>query len=158
MRHPHGSTVRDRIHTLAQALWTGGVVAIDLVETPARFRAPGFDRNQIGVIGRTVFAAFNRYEIGLAGFSLVTLPRAEHWRRAAVAVMGATALAQSLLLRPQMRVLGEQLDFEDRERTDPRSATFRRLHSAYVALDVVKLTAGVATVITPIRPHDARRR
>lgn len=74
----------DRIHALAQALWTGGLVAIDAVETPARFRSEGLDRNQIGAVGRHVFAAFNTYELGLAAVALATLGGASWWRKAAV--------------------------------------------------------------------------
>lgn len=135
------------LHALSQALWTGGLVAIDLVETPARFQAPGLDRNQAGAVGRAVFRAFNRYELGLAVVSLATLSAAGRWRKAAVAAMTAAAAIQLLSIRPRMQELGEQLDFEVDERTDPRYAAFRRLHNVYVALDAGKLVLGLGTVL-----------
>ncbi len=135
-----------RVHRLAQALWTGGIVAIDAVETPARFRAPGLDRNEIGAVGRVVFRAFNRYELGLAALSLTTMAGTSRARKAAVAGMTAASVAQHLWVRPPMQELGEQLDFEADERTDPRYSAFHRLHNIYVALDAAKLALGLTTV------------
>ncbi|MDQ4129446.1 MAG: DUF4149 domain-containing protein [Actinomycetota bacterium] len=135
-----------RVHRLSQALWTGGILAIDAVETPARFRAPGLDRNQIGAVGRVVFRAFNRYELGVAALSLTTLAGASRPRKAAVTMMTAATVAQYLWVRPRMQELGEQLDFEADERTDPRYSAFHRLHNIYVGLDGAKLALGLATV------------
>ncbi|MFN2556873.1 MAG: DUF4149 domain-containing protein [Nitriliruptorales bacterium] len=138
--------LRPRLHRLSQALWTGGILAIDAVETPARFRAPGLDRNQKGAVGRVVFRAFNRYELGLATVSLTTVGGTSRPRKAAVAAMAAAAVVQYLWVRPRMQELGERLDFEDDERSDPRYSAFHRLHHVYVALDAVKLALGLATV------------
>ncbi|MDQ3803436.1 MAG: hypothetical protein M3416_06345, partial [Acidobacteriota bacterium] len=55
---------------LALAVWLGGLIVIDFVETPARFRVPGLNRNQVVAVGREVFAAFNRTEV-LVGAALV---------------------------------------------------------------------------------------
>ena len=33
---------------LALAVWLGGLIVIDLVETPARFRVKAINRNQVG--------------------------------------------------------------------------------------------------------------
>lgn len=33
---------------LALAVWLGGLIVIDFVETPARFRVPALNRNQVG--------------------------------------------------------------------------------------------------------------
>lgn len=138
----------DRLHRLAQSLWTGGIVAIDAVATPARFRTEGLDRNQLGRVGRSVFGAFNTYELGLGAVSLLTLRRSGWWRRAAVTAMAGAALTQAAVLRPRMRRLGRALDFEAEDReADPRHAEFRRLHDLYVRLDVVKLGLGLATVL-----------
>lgn len=140
--------ISERIHNLSQALWTGGIVAIDAVETPARFRAPGLDRNQVGAVGRVVFRAFNRYELVLAALSLATLSGSSQRRKAAVAAMTSAALVQYLWVRPRMQELGEQLDFEVDERSDPRYADFHRLHHLYVALDAGKLALGLVTVMS----------
>lgn len=144
-----------RVHRLSQALWTGGIVAIDAVETPARFRAPGLDRNQIGAVGRVVFRAFNLYELGLAALSVTTIAGTSRARKAAVAGMTAAAVAQHLWVRPRMQELGEQLDFEAAERIDPRYSAFHRLHNIYVALDAAKLALGLATIAAPNKTAQA---
>src|SRR4051812_20828498 len=46
----------------ALAVWLGGLIVIDFVETPARFRVPAINRNQVVAVGQEVFAAFNRME------------------------------------------------------------------------------------------------
>lgn len=150
--------VTQRIHALSQALWTGGLVAIDVVETPARFRAERLDRNQVGAVGRAVFAAFNAYEMVLAAVSLTTLRGAGRWRKAAVAAMATAAATQFLSVRPQMQHLGEQLDFEDEDRTDPRYAAFQRLHNLYVSLDLGKLALGLASLVIRDDPSVVRHR
>ncbi|MDP8928927.1 MAG: DUF4149 domain-containing protein, partial [Actinomycetota bacterium] len=128
--------------------WTGGIVAIDAVETPARFQAPGLDRNQVGAVGRVVFRAFNRYELLLGALSLATLSGSSQRRKTAVAAMTAAAVVQYLWVRPRMQELGAQLDFEANERTDPGYAAVHRLHNIYVALDAVKLALGLVTVLS----------
>jgi uncharacterized membrane protein len=47
---------------LALAVWPGGLIVIDFVETPARFRVPALNHNQVVAIEREVFAALNRME------------------------------------------------------------------------------------------------
>ena len=42
---------------LALAVWLGGLIVIDFVETPARFRVWAINRNQVVAVGRKVFAA-----------------------------------------------------------------------------------------------------
>ena len=52
---------------LALAVWLGGLIVIDLVETPARFRVKAINRNQVVAVGREVFAALNRMEVDTFG-------------------------------------------------------------------------------------------
>ncbi|MDP8960338.1 MAG: hypothetical protein M3N32_01730 [Actinomycetota bacterium] len=62
--------------------------------------------------------------------------------------MTAAAVIQHLWVRPRMQELGEQLDFEVDERTDPGYASFHRLHNIYVALDAVKLALGLVNELS----------
>ena len=47
------------------ALWLGVVLAISFLETPLKFRAPGVPRTAALSIGRVVFRALGRVELGL---------------------------------------------------------------------------------------------
>lgn len=50
------------VRDLALAVWLGGLIVIDFVETPARFRVQAINRSQVVAVGREVFAAVNRME------------------------------------------------------------------------------------------------
>src|SRR5919112_6533813 len=79
---------------LALAVWLGGLIVMDFVETPARFRVQGLSRNQVVAVGRAVFAAFNRTETivgaALVAAGVVLAARAEtvtyRWLAALVSV------------------------------------------------------------------------
>jgi hypothetical protein len=142
--------IASRLSRLTLGLWVGGLVAIDFVETPARFRASELDRNQIIAMGRRVFAAFNRYEAGIGAAAAATTLAGPRWRTAAVSAMWGAALTQLAVIQPRLQSLGENLDFVARTADDPRYAQFRTLHRAYVALDVLKLAlAAPALLATP---------
>lgn len=134
---------------LSHALWLGGLFVIDFVETPARFRAKELDRNQIALGGRQVFKAFNRFEVFVGAVCLIAAWRGDGFggdisaATLCVLVMLLAALLQLLLLQPRMYELTGALDFVNRT-DDARYTTLRRLHMAYVALDLVKLLLGVA--------------
>lgn len=58
-------------------VWAGLVIGLSFIETPLKFQAPGITR-ELGLgIGRLVFSALNRIEIGL---SLITILVAVLWR------------------------------------------------------------------------------
>jgi hypothetical protein len=136
------------LRRLALALWVGGLVAIDFVETPVRFGTKEVDRNQIVAIGRRVFAAINRIEVVLG---LVLLPltssRKGYGARWLVRTMWGAALAQFALVQPRMRRLASGLDYVRRDPADPRYRQQGRWHRVYVALDVLKLAAGVWAIL-----------
>jgi hypothetical protein len=129
--------------TLATAVlfvWLGMVLAISLLETPLRFRAPGVTV-PIGLgIGRLVFRALNVVELVLATVLLVALLRAAPPTRvvlglalAVSALLVQVAMVRPVLARRSDRVLaGEIL---------PRSTG----HYWYVGLELVKLVALPAT-------------
>src|SRR5262245_13687549 len=117
------------VRDLNFAIWLGGMIAIDCIEAPARFRTPGLDRNQIVAVGRQIFAAFNRAEI-LMGLmlmlvSLLLLLRADGTRFldfqsgwltiACIGLMALIALVQFLKLRPRLTELSQSLDLVNRD-------------------------------------------
>ena len=142
---------------LALAVWLGGLIVIDFVETPARFRVQGLSRNQVVAVGRAVFAAFNRTET-VAGAALVAssaalAARAEttvsyRWLAAlvSVTVMWLVALAQYFWARPRMSAVTAELDLVNRAPEDTRFDVLRRWHKTYVALDVLKAALGLAAL------------
>jgi uncharacterized membrane protein len=144
---------------LALAVWLGGLIAIDLVEAPARFRTPELDRNQIALVGRQVFRAFNRVETYLASFLLLIvlawmLPigAAGGGGRflaadflvpfTCLALMLLAAFVQFYQIQPRMYELTGALDFVNRTE-DPRYGELRSLHLEYVALDLLKIVLGL---------------
>jgi uncharacterized protein DUF4149 len=131
------------------SLWVGGLATIDLVETPTRFTVKEVNRNQTIAIGRRVFAATNRMEVGLGTLLLLLLRGKDaHAARSQIIPMWTIALSQLIVLQPKMIQAGEGLDFEDRDRSDPRFAQHRKLHQAYVALDGLKLVLGVWAILS----------
>jgi uncharacterized membrane protein len=148
------------VRDLNFAIWLGGLIAIDCIEAPARFRTPELDRNQIVAVGRQVFAAFNRAEI-LMGATLILvslllllraddgqfLDRLSGWMAiGCLCLMALIALVQFLKLRPRMVEISRSLDLVNRDESDPRHAEMRRLHRAYIALDIVKIAAGMVAL------------
>ena len=137
----------NRLGRITVGLWVGGLVAIDFVETPARFRATDLDRNQIIAMGRRVFAAFNRYEAGIGAVATAASVAGPRWRTAAVGAMWGAALTQLAIIQPRLQALGANLDFVDRDANDPRYNQLRTMHRAYVALDVLKLALALPTLL-----------
>jgi uncharacterized membrane protein len=148
------------VRDLNFAIWLGGLIAIDCIEAPARFRTPELDRNQIVAVGRQVFAAFNRAEIVMGAtlmlVSLLLLLRADDARFldrvsgwmtiGCLGLMALIALVQFLKLRPRMVEISRSLDLVNRDESDPRYAEMRRLHRAYIALDIAKIAMGMVAL------------
>jgi len=139
---------------LAMAVWLGGLIVIDFVETPARFRVQGLGRNQVVAVGRAVFAAFNRTEavvgalLVAASALLVTRARADSYSSVAavtaVGLMWLVALTQYFWARPRMTKVTKGLDLVKRRQRDSRYDNLRRWHKTYVALDLAKMALGLA--------------
>ncbi|HEV2881333.1 MAG TPA: DUF4149 domain-containing protein [Pyrinomonadaceae bacterium] len=141
---------------LALAVWVGGLIVIDFVETPARFRVTAIDRNQVVAVGREVFAAFNRTEV-FVGAALVSVSASIAGRAAivsqksqaafiSVVVMWLVALLQYFWARPLMSAAMKGLDLVNRRPGDARYDVLRRWHKTYVALDLIKLALGLAAL------------
>ena len=141
---------------LALAVWLGGLIVIDFVEAPARFRVPAIDRNQVVAVGREVFAALNRVEV-VAGAILVAAGALLAGRAGAVSQkslaalisaggMWLVALAQFFWARPRMSEAAGGIDLVNRYPGDARLYAFRRWHKTYVALDLFKVALGLAAL------------
>jgi uncharacterized membrane protein len=141
---------------LALAVWLGGLIVIDFVETPARFRVTALNRNQVVAIGREVFAAFNRTEtivgallLAVSALLLMRAPVVSHKSQVAAVSVGAmwlVALLQYFWARPRMSAVTKELDLVDRQPGDARFDVLRRWHKTYVALDLVKMALGLAAL------------
>ncbi|MGH9934677.1 MAG: DUF4149 domain-containing protein [Blastocatellia bacterium] len=148
------------IREVSFTIWLGGLIAIDCIETPSRFRTPELTRAQAVAVGRRVFAAFNRVEIFLGLLVLSsTLPLvlredaargagSFHGRASVICVclMLLPALAQLLKLRPRLTELSRTLDLAKQDRSGPLFAEMRRLHQAYIASDILKIAAGLVAL------------
>ena len=115
-------------------VWLGMVLAISFLEATLKFRAPGVDI-PIGLgIGRIVFQALNRVEIGLALVALaaIVIGRPTGTVAALTAAILVILAGQLVAIRPQLnrrtdRVLAGQ--------HPPRST----LHLYYVGLEAAKV-------------------
>jgi uncharacterized membrane protein len=142
------------------AIWLGGLIVIDLIEAPARFRTPGLDRNQIVAVGRQVFAAFNRAEI-LIGMTLIVVnlllilrDERSHLIElapgriifAGIGVMTIIALWQYPKFRPRMTEISQRIDLVARDEENPLYGEMKGLHRIYVALDLAKIALGLVVL------------
>lgn len=141
---------------LALAVWLGGLIVIDFVETPAKFRVKEINRNQAVAVGREVFAALNRLETILG--ALLVAASAILVRQASVVsfnaqaavgsvgVMWLIALAQYFWARPRITELARNLDLVNRAPGDARYDRLRQWHKTYVTLDVLKMALGLTAL------------
>ena len=144
-----------RLLLVAALVWLGGLVAIDFVETPARFRTSSLTRNQITQVGRSVFVAFGKYEMILASavLALSLAHRFVSGTSTAPVVAGllmASVLVQTIWLRPQLNFFAQQLDLIEPSvglPTHPLRQRLRRHHRLYIALDLTKMLLCGALVI-----------
>lgn len=117
-------------------LWAGMVLGISFLEAPVKFTAPSLTL-PVGLdVGRHVFGAFNRVEVGWAVLTLaLALLGSEALARVPFALLGtvwAIVAAQALWLLP---ALGARTDRIIAGETLPSSP----LHLLYIGLDVAKL-------------------
>ena len=140
----------------ALTVWLGGLIVIDFVETPARFRVPAINRNQVVAVGQEVFAALNRMETVVGALLLAVSallisrgPTGSNRSHLAVTCVGAmwfVALFQYFWARPLMTAATKELDFVNRQPRDARFDSLRRWHKTYIALDFVKIALGLAAL------------
>jgi hypothetical protein len=141
---------------LAFAVWLGGLIVIDCIETPARFRVKSIDRNQVAAVGWEVFAAVNRTETMLGALLIIVgallavrATTISHKLSLALVNLGAmwlVALWQNFWARPRMSAATKALDLVNRLPGDERFHLLRRWHKTYVALDLVKILLGLSVL------------
>src|SRR3954469_14667792 len=137
----------------ALAVWLGGLIVIDFVETPARVCVQAINRDQVVAVGREVFAALNRMEMiigalltAVSALFVSRSPTVSHKSQVAVisvGVMWLVALLQYFWARPRMSAITKKLDLLNRQPGDARFDVLRRWHKTYVALDFVKMAVGL---------------
>jgi hypothetical protein len=125
---------------LLQALsfvWAGLVLGISFLEAPVKFSAPTLTRAAGLDVGRHVFRALNRVEVGAAGGLLVLLLSAT--ASAALLALGAAVLlivaVQTLWLLPILREQATAIIEGDVENTEGHA------HLGYVVLEAAKVGA-----------------
>lgn len=141
---------------LALVVWLGGLIVIDFVETPARFRVAEINRNQVVAVGRAVFAAMGRVEVIVGALLLATClllsvrpetsPRSARASALTVGVMWLFALIQFFWLRPRLTAVTQGLDLVNRSADEPRFRQLKKMHRAYTALDLLKIALGIVTL------------
>ena len=117
-------------------VWAGMVLGISFLETPVKFTAPSVTL-PIGLdIGRHVFGAFNRVEIGaaLVACGLLLWLRPPFAMVLPLLAVGAVVLLQSVWLLP---VLDARVSLILAGETPPPAP----YHIVYIALELVKLLA-----------------
>jgi hypothetical protein len=128
---------------LLQALsyvWAGLVLGISFLEAPVKFTAPTLTR-AVGLdVGRHVFRALNRVEVGAGAGLALLLPAAD--ASTTLLVLGAAVLVvvggQTLWLLPVLRGQAAAIIAGDVEETDGYA------HLGYIFLEVGKVAALVA--------------
>ena len=117
--------------------WLGMVLAISFLETPLKFRAPGITLPLGLAIGRLIFRALNAAEMTLAAMLLAALltygPGVAGWLL--LGITGTLLATQTGLLRPRLDRRARQII--DGQAPPPS----RRLHLAYIALEILKVAA-----------------
>lgn len=123
---------------LLQALcfaWVGLVGGISFLEAPVKFTAPSVTR-AIGLdVGRHVFLALNRVELGLAvgALGLLLLGRPSTAVRWAALGIGVVLLVQTIWLLPVLRTQAAAIIAGESEHAS------EYVHVGYILLDVLKL-------------------
>ena len=146
------------VRDLALAVWLGGLIVIDFVEAPVKFKVAAINRNQAVAVGRAVFAALLRVEVALGVLLVIihllarswaaTEALASRWQTSfiVVALMLPVALLQKFWALRRMQQASEGVDLVARTAGAEVFARMRRWHLVYVAGDVLKMALGVAAL------------
>lgn len=143
MRHRLALSAR----LLLPAVWIGLIIAIDLIEAPLKFQAPGITIPLGLGIGRLVFTAMNIVEVVLAILLAVALLRGPRPSRPVLWTaggIGALLLLKTAVIRP---LLAAHTDAVLAGTSDGGSMT----HLGYIAVDAVLFAALIALVWMQVR-------
>lgn len=142
------------VASAATFIWLGMVLAISFLEAPLKFRAPGITLPLGLGIGRLVFRALNRCEIGLAVVVVAAMIVDRPPGGAVLALGGAMIVlaAQLVVVRPRLSRRSEAVlagagpagagpDGAGPAGAGPDGGSMprSRAHLAYVALEMIKV-------------------
>ena len=145
--------MRDRLALAARlllpAVWLGLIIAIDLIEAPLKFQAPGITIPLGLGIGRLVFAAMNVVEVAIAVLLVLALLRPRPARSVVMTAgaIGVLLLAKLAVVRPLLMA-----------RTDAVLAgadgggSFA--HIAYIGVDALLFLALAWFLVLQVRQFD----
>lgn len=132
---------------LLPAVWIGLIIAIDLIEAPLKFQAPGITIPLGLGIGRLVFTAMNIVEVVIAILLAIAVFRRPRPSRASFVVGGVIALClivKTAVVRPLLAV---HTDAVLTGTSNGGSMT----HYGYIAVDAVIFIALIVFVILQVR-------
>ena len=143
--------MRDRValalRLVLPAVWLGLIIAIDFIEAPLKFQAPGITIPLGLGIGRLVFTAMNAVEVVLAVVLAVALLRRP---RPARAVLGAAGLVAALLL-VKTAVIRPLLAAHTEAVLAGTSSGGSFAHYAYIAVDGVLFLGLIVLLVLQVR-------
>lgn len=132
-------------------VWSGLLIGVSFVATPAKFLAPSLELPQALDVGRWTFHVLTLIECGLV--LVATLLALGCWRRAASgwgAVM-ILLVAVAVVLAIETFLLRPVLDARVLEIMAGRSIPPGMLHNVYIGLEVLKLALIMAAGIVSAR-------
>lgn len=140
-----------RLHLAARlilpSVWIGLIIAIDLIEAPLKFQAPGITIPLGLGIGRLVFTAMNIAEVVIAVLLLVAVLRRPRPGRAGLitgGIIAALLVVKTAIIRPLLAV---HTDAVLAGTSEGGSMT----HIWYIGVDAVLFIALIVFVVQQIR-------
>jgi uncharacterized membrane protein len=144
------------IREVCLVVWLGGLVVIDFVETPIRFRTPEISKEQATAIGSRLFARFGWIQVLLGVILLLDSVSMATWAGDAkradwaplvlIATMFVVATIQSAYITPQMLARMGSINTLKPDPEGQRSR-FRKLHKFYISADIFKLLVGFSLLL-----------
>ncbi|MFI7426868.1 hypothetical protein ACIBPB_07755 [Micromonospora sp. NPDC049836] len=120
-------------------VWLGMVLAISLLETPLKFRAPGITVPLGLGIGRLVFRALNAAELALAATLTLAVLTSTAGRSTIEGVPTAVLIALWALLVVQVAVVRPRLNRRAQQLIQGNDPPRSHLHLAYIAAECAKV-------------------
>lgn len=146
------------VRDFALAIWLGGLIVIDFVEGPAKFKVADINRNQAVAVGRAVFAALLRLEVALGVLLVIihllardraaTAALAARWLISfiVIALMLAIVLLQKFWAIRRLQQASEGIDLVARTASAEVFSRMKRWHLVYVAGDLLKMALGLGAL------------
>ena len=151
---------------LVLTLWVGGLAALGSIVAPTLFavldaRDPGGGSSLAGLLFGAILRRFDQTAWVFGGALMLLLgiraalgprPRRLGIRLWTVAIMLAMSVTSALILSPRIEAVRQDAGtVRTLPDSDPRKATFGRLHAASTGLMVLTLIAGVSLIWVEMR-------